>query len=96
MHSRKCFLFERNGSIWVKKENEEFDITMGSNDGAEICELVGLFLLNEMTKALGPNKAGLYRDDSLCCSRGMSGPDLERTKKKYLPIVQRPRPENHN
>ena len=81
MHSRKCFLFERNGSIWVKKENEDFDVTMGSYDGAEICELVGLFLLNEMTTVLGPNKVGLYRDDGLCCLQGMPGPELERTKK---------------
>jgi len=81
MHSRKCFLFESNGNIWVKKENEEFDVTMGSYDGAEICELVGLFLLSELSGILGTNKAGLYRDDGLCCFQNFSGPKLERTKK---------------
>ena len=30
---------------WIKKEgNGESDVTMGSNDGAETCELLGLFL----------------------------------------------------
>ena len=32
IHSRKSFLFEDNGNIWVKKENEKFDVTMGSYD----------------------------------------------------------------
>ena len=41
-HSRKALLFN-NGSQWVKRNgNEEFDVTMGSYDGAEVCELVGL------------------------------------------------------
>ena len=32
--------------VWIKKgDNPYFDVTMGSYDGAEICELVGLYLL---------------------------------------------------
>ena len=81
MHSRKCFLFESSGSIWVKKDNEDFDVTMGSYDGAEICELVGLFLLSELNRTLGENKADLYRDDGLCCFQKLPGPQLERMKK---------------
>lgn len=30
-----------------------FDVTMGSYDGAKVCELVGLFILNELSKTLG-------------------------------------------
>ena len=30
-----------------------FDVTMRSYDGAEVCELVGLFILNELSKTLG-------------------------------------------
>ena len=45
MHSRKSLLFSNN-DIWVKKDNPYFDVTMGSFNGAEVCELVGLFLLN--------------------------------------------------
>ena len=40
-----------------------FDITMGSFDGAETSELVGLFLLSQLTH-LDVN-VGLYRDDGL-------------------------------
>ena len=88
MHSRKSFLFESCGNIWVKKENEDFDVTMGSYDGAEICELVGLFLLSELNRILGTNKAGLYRDDGLCCFQKLSGPQLERTKKTICELFK--------
>ena len=39
MHCRKSFLFFGN-KTWEKKSTEScFDVTMGSFDGAEICEL---------------------------------------------------------
>ena len=41
MHSRKSFLFDWD-NVWVKKENLNFDVTMGSYDGVELCELTGL------------------------------------------------------
>ena len=48
---------------WQKKSSSPFDITMGSYDGAETCELVGSFLLSQLqTKC---EKIGLYRDDGL-------------------------------
>ena len=37
---------------------------MGSFDGAETCELVGLYLLSKLTPVVG-NNIGLYRDDGL-------------------------------
>ena len=89
MHARKCFLFERNGDIWVKKENEDFDVTMGSYDGAEICELVGLFILHELGTELGHNNIGLYRDDGLCCFHNMPGPEVERTKKHICELFKK-------
>ena len=44
-HARKSLLFNHGGP-WIKNNNSNlFDVTMGSYDGAEICELVGLFIL---------------------------------------------------
>ena len=68
-HARKTFLFY-NGTLWIKKGSAKgFDIAMGANDGAECCELVGLYLLNKMASGEKPifSKAscGLYRDDGL-------------------------------
>ena len=41
--------------------NSLFDVTMGSLDGAEICELVSLFSLNHLGKRFGKENIGLYR-----------------------------------
>ena len=52
MLSRKSLLFSNTG-IWVKKDNPNFDVTMGSFNGAEVCELVGLYLLNILESEFG-------------------------------------------
>ena len=54
-------------SWWVKKDNPDFDVTMGSYDGAEICELEGLYILDILTKESGHDKIGLYRDEGFGC-----------------------------
>ena len=52
---------------------------MGSFDGAEICELVGLlYLLDHLSNMLPVESFGLYRDDGLAILSGISGPDTER------------------
>jgi len=55
-----------------------FDITMGSYDGAEACELVGTLLLHSITAKYG-NTFGLYRDDGLGVIRG-SARNTEKIK----------------
>ena len=72
---KKSILFH-DGKPWEKTRNSEFDITQGSYDGAEICELVGLFLLsllqnfkNSQNLQYSHFQFGLYRDDGLCCVR---------------------------
>lgn len=41
-----------------------FDVTMGSYDGAQACELIGLYMLSKLTPLL-KSSVGLYRDDGL-------------------------------
>ena len=48
----------------MKSSSNHFDITMGSFDGAESCELVGSFLLYHISMKYGKT-FGLYRDDGL-------------------------------
>ena len=46
LHSRKSLLFTNN-KTWIKRKTtaqNPFDVPMGSYDGAEICELVGLYI----------------------------------------------------
>ena len=67
-------------STWIKKSGESFDVTMGSFDGAEVCQLVGLFLLQKLEKIIPKQDVGLYRDDGLAVL-DLCGPKLERLKK---------------
>ena len=51
---------------WIKKDgNGDFNVTMESYDGAEVCQLPGLFMLNELSKMFDKDNIGLYRDDGL-------------------------------
>ena len=87
MHSRKSLLFNNN-EIWVKKDNPNFDVTMGSFDGAEVCELVGLYLLNILKSEFGGKNIGLYRDDGLSYFENKSERELEKVKKKICKFLK--------
>ena len=61
MACRKSVLFN-DGKTWTKK-NKNFDVTMGAQDGAEVAELTGIYLLKqvEVLSFLGDKAhAGLY------------------------------------
>ena len=53
-------------------------------DGAEVCELVGTFILNKLKNVFQNNTFGLYRDDGLAVIKGLSGPEIERLKKNVV------------
>ena len=57
---------------------------MSSFDGAEVCELVGLYLLDILRKEFGNNKIGLYRDDGLSCFQNLFGPESGKIKKNLV------------
>ena len=61
---------------------------MGSYDGTQLCELVGLYLLDLLTKEFGKQNTGLYRDDGLSCFENISVPDSEKIKKKLFKIFK--------
>ena len=65
--ARISFLYH-NDTAFVKRSNPHFDVAMGSYDGAEVCELVGLFLLDKIFSAkigMRRENTGLYRDDGI-------------------------------
>ena len=64
LHTKQSLLYSA-GKAWVKKDApNSFDVTMGSFDGAESCELVGTYLLRQLPEDIR-KKVGLYRDDGL-------------------------------
>ena len=50
--SREALLF-RNNHLWEKKFGDpDFDVRMGCYDGAEVSELVGIFILNKLSNII--------------------------------------------
>ena len=87
IHSRRSFLFT-DESPWKKKDSSNFDVTMGSFDGAEVCEMVGLFLLHQLEQVIPKQNIGLYRDDGLAVVEN-NGPKVEQLRKKVIQLFQR-------
>ena len=66
MHARRTILCDHKENILKKgTEKKQFEMSMGDSDGAEICELVGLYLLTEIHKNIDLTSVGLFRDDGL-------------------------------
>ena len=86
MYCLKSLLFD-NATAWTKNNlSSIFDVSMGSFDGAEVCELIGLFLLNNLSEKYGKNSVGPYRDDGLVLLRNASRPQngQDRTSHENL------------
>ena len=64
------------------KSQDLFDVTMGSYDGAETCELVGIYILDKLSDIIPKDQIGLYRDDGLSIIHGP--PRLAECIKKTL------------
>ena len=55
---------------WKKKERDStFDVTMDSYDGAEACELIGIYILSLLGSTLQNDLMGLYWGDGLIIFR---------------------------
>ena len=92
-HAHKSLIF-MGVTPWVKQDTDSmFDVTMGSFDGAEICELVGLFILNKLTQVLGNDNVGLYRDDGLVFMPGTNGRDADIARKRLFDVADRSKNE---
>ena len=71
----------------MKKEKDgSLDVTMGSYDGAEACELVGALILSKLRPLLVDQCVGLYRDDGLAIMKDATGHDADRTRKQIIQI----------
>ena len=59
---------------------------MEAYDGVEVCELVGNYLLYELSKLYEKNDIALYLDNRLVVFKNKSGPELEKIKKSIQAI----------
>ena len=80
-HSCDSLLFSKDG-VWKKSDTDSyFDIPMGSFHGAEVCDLVGLYILNRLKTVF--NSCGLFRDDGLAVV-DLSKPIVYEKKRKAI------------
>ena len=79
-HARKSLLFDGNDTC-MKNQSGFFDVTMGVYDGAEVCELVGTYMLSFISKNYSKKDFGLYRDGGLGVVKNKSGLETEKIKK---------------
>ena len=82
----KLYYSMTNNHGWRKQGTENFDVPMGCYDGAEVCELVGCYILNQLSTVMRKELVGLYQDDSLSIMKNMSGPEIERKQKQIIKI----------
>ena len=88
MHAKRSLLFE-NETTWIKKgDSSRFDVTMGSFDGAETCELVGLYILHILGQKFGTDNYGLYRDDGLAYFKNLNGNQSDRLRKDIINVFK--------
>ena len=72
-----------------KKHTEScFDVTMRSFDGAELCKLVGIYILCFLEKLINKNDCGLYRDDGLPILRNVNGQQTDRMPVNIIQIFK--------
>ena len=58
---------------------------MGGLDSAEVCELVGLFLLFQLEQIIPQENVDLYRDDGLAVVE-LPDPGIKRLRKKIIQL----------
>ena len=86
-HSRKSLLFNQE-QTWMKKGSDLSDVSMGAYDGAEVCELIGIFLLNLLGRQYDTKNIDLYRDNGLSIFKNCSGPQIEKIKKRLQKVFK--------
>ena len=72
-----------------KSGNEEFDVPVGCFDGAEVCKIIGVYILMKLQNVLQKVNAGLYRDDGLGVTKELPGPEMERKRKQIIEVFKK-------
>ena len=87
-HCRRSLLFSKE-EVWkIKSTRSCFDGTMGSYDGVEICELVGVNILSHLETILNKNEMGFYHSDGLIILRGVNGQKTDKTSKNIVELFK--------
>ena len=63
-------------------------LMLDSFDGAETCELIGSYILEQLSQLFKHHSVGLYRDDGLAILKELSDPETEKVKKKVIKVFK--------
>ena len=61
---------------------------MRAYDGAEVCEFVGLFLLNNLGNNFDKNSVGLYRDVGFALFKNINGHQADKIRKEFYQLLK--------
>ena len=67
----------------------DFDVPIACYDGAEVCKLVGIYILNKLSNTIVKDSVVLYRHDGLGIFENLSGPQIERGKKNVIKVFKK-------
>ena len=81
-HARKSLLYNKE-IPWQKKNTNLFDVAVGAYDGAEVCEIVGLLLLNNLVNKFDKNSVALYRDDGFALFKNINVHRANKIRKEF-------------
>ena len=84
-----CTFHTKSGNyINLLAGDPDFNVTMGSFDGTELCELVGLYILQILGEKHRKRRIRLYRDERLACFGYTSGPQADGIRKDFIKIFR--------
>ena len=74
----------------MKKDDRMFYVPMGNFNGAEVCELVGLYILNDLCKKYGKKEIGQYSDGKIAIIRNIWGQEADTVRKDIASTFKKP------
>ena len=87
-HCRKSLLFSDNKTWKTKTTDSCFDVTMGTSDGAKMCELVQVYIQSKLKETLPKSSFVQYRDDGLALLRYLNGKETDKVRKNIIRVFK--------
>ena len=74
-----------------RKKNSDscFEVTMGSYNGAELCEFISTDLLSQLHTTINKNDFGLYKDNGRMIQEYINGQQIDQLRKKIIKIFKK-------
>ena len=73
---------------WKKKSESCFDVAKRSSHDAEVCELVGIYILSNLTNLINQDDTGLYRDDGWIVVKNLRDQRTGRLRKNIVQLFK--------